>query len=97
MHRIKNFTPVDTREIMVGNQYIFRFDNNYGASVLQYHDGTYTNEGGPWNIAIIKFEDESNTWTMHKEYSKFDCLSISEVEVALSKIKDFYILRTLQQ
>lgn len=42
-----------------GIQYIFRFENNYGASVVK-HGGSYGHGKDLWELAVIKFTDESN-------------------------------------
>lgn len=41
-----------------GAQYIFKFDNGYGASVVK-HDFSYGHESGLWELAVIKFLPDS--------------------------------------
>lgn len=41
-------------------QYIFKFDNGYGASVVK-NSGSYGNEQDLWELAVIEFIDEF-TW-----------------------------------
>ena len=47
-----------------GIQYIFKFDNNYGASVIK-RSGSYGYEEDLWEIGFISF-DENNDW--HLDY-----------------------------
>jgi len=42
-------TPIHRRYLHAGSQYIFRFENGYGASLIN-HSGSYGNE-----IAVLKF------------------------------------------
>ena len=43
-------------------QYIFRFDNGYGASVVKGF-GTYGYEQDLWELALITF-NENNSWSV---------------------------------
>lgn len=40
-----------------GVSYIFRFDNDYGASVVK-HDFSYGNEEDLWELAVIKWSGD---------------------------------------
>jgi len=53
--------PVSTTPHPVGNgtHKIYRFPNNFGASVVQF-DGSYGGNKGLWELAVIKFNSESN-------------------------------------
>lgn len=42
-----------------GAQYIFRFDNNYGASVVKW-TGTYGYESDLWELAMIQFDEDGD-------------------------------------
>ena len=47
-----------------GIQYLFRFENNYGASVIK-HKGSYGHEDDLWELAVIEFETEYNdSWDL---------------------------------
>jgi len=49
MHGWSKHTPIDASHLLGGVQYIFRFENGYGASLIN-HSGSYGNE-----IAVLKF------------------------------------------
>lgn len=40
-----------------GQQYLFKFENNYGASVVSGF-GSYTNGDNPYELAVIQFIDD---------------------------------------
>lgn len=40
-----------------GEQYIFKFGNSYGASVIK-HDFSYGSEDDLWELAVLKFEGD---------------------------------------
>lgn len=44
------------RELNGGVQRLYRFDNGYGASVI-CHSGSYGNENGLWELAVIRYTD----------------------------------------
>lgn len=49
---------VETNCVMNGAQYIFRFPNGYGASVVK-HDFSYGHEDDLWELAVTKYENSS--------------------------------------
>jgi hypothetical protein len=56
----KSFKPQDVNNLegrVNGIQYVFRFKNGYGASVV-CHDKSYGGNVGLWEIATIKFAPE---------------------------------------
>ena len=70
----------------------FRFENNYGASVVK-HKYSYGHEEDLWELAVIKFTDESN----EECYITYDTpitddvvgyLKDEDVRELLGKIKD---------
>lgn len=48
-----------------GHHYIFRFPNNYGASVIK-NSGSYGNDQDLWEMALIFF-DEDGDWNLTYE------------------------------
>lgn len=49
---------------MGGIQYVFRFQNHYGASVIK-HRGSYGHEDDLWELAVIEFEtDDNDHWEL---------------------------------
>ena len=50
---------IKTNSINYGVQNIHRFANSYGASVVS-HEYSYGGDKGLWEIAVIKFNGESN-------------------------------------
>jgi len=86
-----NLIPIKEREINDGQQKIYKFDNGYGASVVQ-HSFSYGHEQGLWELAVIKFEgDGMDDWSLC--YSTpitsdvIGHLTLEEVEEILKKIK----------
>jgi len=43
-------------------QYRFRFENNYGASVIEFRDHNLSN-GSQYELAVLKFENNDGTIT----------------------------------
>ena len=54
------------RELNGGIQYIFRFNNNYGASVVK-HSGSYGYEADLWELAVLEFNG-SGIWDWDLTY-----------------------------
>ena len=46
---------IKEKEINGGVQYLFKFENGYGASVVK-HDFSYGGKKGLWELAVIKIE-----------------------------------------
>ena len=74
-----------------GIQRLYRFDNGYGASVIQ-HKNSYGSDQGLWELALIKFEDY-NTYKLVYDTETF-CdvighLEESEIEPLLVRISNF--------
>lgn len=40
------------------SQYLFRFENNYGASVIKNIHGSYGNREDLWELAVIKWDND---------------------------------------
>ena len=50
------YTPSQEHEIFGGIQRIYRFENNYGASVI-CHEGSYGCKGHKWELAVLYGDD----------------------------------------
>ena len=60
---------VECRPLLSGVQYLFRFENNYGASVVK-HNGSYGHESDLWELAVIKYNSDNNEdWNI--DYSTY--------------------------
>lgn len=82
-------TPIIEREINGGTQKIYKFDNGYGASVVQ-HRFSYTDNDNEWELAVIKF-DGTDSWhlTYETEITSdvIGHLPTEEVEETLNRIE----------
>lgn len=50
------------RDVLDGVQYLFKFYNHYGASVVK-HKGSYGHENDNWELAVIHF-DNDHDWDL---------------------------------
>ena len=80
---------IETKALLGGVQYKFRFDNNYGASVIK-HFGSYGHEADLWELAVLKFDkdDWDLCYTTPITDDTIGWLSNSEVWDLLQKIKE---------
>lgn len=53
------YEPIEINAAWGGPQKLYRFPNGYGASVIQ-NKGSYGNEEGLWELAVIKFPNKQN-------------------------------------
>lgn len=51
---------IEKKPIWDGRQYLFRFDNGYGASVVKHH-GSYGSYDDLWELAVLHF-DGNGKW-----------------------------------
>lgn len=80
--------------IIEGIHYVFKFDNNYGASVIK-HFGSCGYEDDRWELAVVSFiyYDKPNTFVLEQvdSINKYDSvvgyLTDEEVKDLLEKIK----------
>ena len=74
-----------------GIQYMFRFENNYGASVVK-HFGSYGHEDDLWELAVIKFDAETGEWNLIYDTEITDdvlgCQTDEETRDLLKRIKE---------
>ncbi|MDN8071380.1 hypothetical protein [Burkholderia vietnamiensis] len=82
-----SFTPYLERPLNGGTQKLYRFENGFGASVVQ-HEYSYGGDAGQWELAVIRFDGDD--W--HLEYGTeitddvIGQLDWNEVEDLLSRI-----------
>lgn len=50
---------VETNSLFDGIQYVFKFENNYGASVVK-HGGSYGHSQDLWELAVLMYDDLNN-------------------------------------
>ena len=78
-------------EILGGVQKIYRFENDYGASVVKF-PGSYGYEQGEWELAVIRFPSDNGnfsvTFTTPITDDVLGNLSWEEVEEHLKEIKN---------
>ncbi len=72
-------------------QKIYRFPNNYGASVVR-GEFTYEGDRGLWELAVIKFTNEdNNSWNLYYASSitgdVLGSLTEDEVDAVLTQIE----------
>ena len=79
---------VQRKDVFECVQYIFRFKNDYGASVIK-HEGSYGNLNDLWELAVIKWN--GNDWDIDYETpitgDVLGHLTDDEVRCALSDIR----------
>lgn len=74
-----------------GVHYVFKFDNNYGASVVKF-SGTYGFSMDLWELAVIKFLTYSQDYVLVYDTPIADdvigCNTDSEIRNLLQQIKE---------
>ena len=79
------------REVHGGIQKVYRFENDYGGSVIKF-PGSYGYEQGEWELAVIKFPGDNGNFFLNYETPITDDvlgnLSWMEVEEHLKEIKN---------
>jgi hypothetical protein len=90
---MKNFKELPNNPINGGIQYIAKYPNNYGASIVQ-HSFSYGKDKGLWELAVIKYEpNETNIRNFNLDYTTpitndvLGHLTESEVNELLDKIE----------
>jgi hypothetical protein len=79
-------------QLLGGVQYVFRFANYYGASVVK-HRGSYGHNIDMWELAVIKFEnDDNDSWDLNYDTpitsDVVGYLTDDEVRDLLTQIKE---------
>lgn len=81
------------KDVFEGVQYLFKFKNGYGASVVK-HRGSYGHEDDKWELAVLEFEDggKSYNWDITYETPITDdvegWLTDEDVRNLLKRIKE---------
>jgi len=81
--------PINTNIVHGGIQIVYRFTNDYGASVVK-HSFSYGSEQGLWELAVLKFDGEGSSLCYDTPITGDVLGRLSEQEVVrtLQKIKD---------
>jgi hypothetical protein len=82
-----NDNLVGTHDINGGIQYIFRFNNMYGASVVR-HDFSYGHEQGLWELAVISYLP-NDAWDI--------CYTTPLTNDVLGRLTEIAVIDTLQK
>ena len=89
----KGFEPymVDACNVFGGVQYVFKFENHYGASVIK-HPYSYGHEADLWELAVMKLNDKNGEWHLNYNTPITDDvigeLTDEEVRKLLKQIKE---------
>lgn len=82
---------VEVNNVFDGVQYIFEFENHYGASVIK-HFGSYGHEADLWELAVMKLNDKNGEWYLNYNTPITDDvigrLTDEEVRKLLKQIKE---------
>ena len=79
-------------DLFGGVQYLFKFENRYGASVIK-HNGSYGHGRDLWELAVIKFNSDSgDDWDLNYDTPITDdvegWLTDEDVRNLLQRIKE---------
>lgn len=80
---MKNFKKFPSKKINDGIQYIAKFKNGYGASIVK-HKYSYGNTSGLWELAVLK--DDCITYKTPITNDVIGYLTESEIQNILNKI-----------
>lgn len=78
---------IESRPLNDGVQYIFKFDNGYGASVIKT-PYSYGGRSGLWELAVMKFY-EDHGWHL--------CYSTPITDDVIGHLKDEDVMEYLKQ
>lgn len=88
MNTIKDYNKyiVDIRAFNNGMGVIFRFDNDYGLSVVS-HSFSYGNSSNEFEIAVLKFKDDDDWSLCYDTVITNDVLGYQSEEDLINVIK----------
>ena len=80
---------IKKKSVFDGVQYLFRFPNDYGASVVK-HWGSYGHDRDLWELAVLVFDGDMWELTYDTEITGDveGCLTDQDVLELLEKIRD---------
>ena len=86
---IDNVLSVERSTVEGSVQYIFKFDNNYGASIIK-RPGSFGYRQDLWKLAVIYFEDDEYYLTYDTEITDdvIGHLTDEEVNTYLDRIRN---------
>lgn len=85
-----DFKTLPYNSLRGGHQYMFKADNNYGASIIQ-HNFSYGNKEGLQELAVIKYDEDDNWHIVYDTPITNDVLGYlteEDVNETLIKIAD---------
>lgn len=88
---MSKFTQLPVKSVNGGVQYLAKYPNNYGASIIcnQY---SYGGDRGLWELAVIKYIDNSDVWDIVYDTPIADdvlgYLNANEVDDILKRIEE---------
>ena len=89
MNKAFNHEYRSSRPINGGMQYVFKFPNNLGASVVK-HDFSYGNSEGLWELAVLGWENDNS-------YLNYDTPITDDVIGHLSELEVEQILNDIKE
>jgi len=100
MEMKKLYEPIDARPLESGAvQKVYKFDNNYGASVVK-GEHTYGGDEGLWELAVVIFDTSGGFNLCYTTPITSDVeghLSDDEVEVLLAKIEALPVVALINE
>jgi hypothetical protein len=73
--------PIETKSISGGTQHVYRFGNDFGASVVR-HSFSYGHHAGLWELAVLRFEGSDWHLTYDTDITDDVIGHLSESDVA---------------
>ena len=84
--------PIEMNSVQGGLQMIYKFDNGYGASVIQ-HEGSYGSHKGKWELAVLCHG--ALCYDTHITDDVLGHLTWSEVDEKLNEINRLHLTQTM--
>ncbi len=84
---MEDFKTLPSKSINGGIQYLAKFPNNYGASIVM-HDFSYGGDNGLWELAVIKYESDK-VWDI--------CYTTHITSDVLGHLTEEEVMKTLEE